>query len=344
MNALARKLVLIGGGAALGWTLVKAGLRQSRWFDFAGKVVIVTGGSRGLGLEIARRLVDRGAKVAFCARTEADVQAAEEELRSRGGEVLGAVCDITIPDDVKLFAERVASRFGRIDVLINVAGIIHVGPLDTMTLDDFRHEMDVNCFGPLHAILAVLPSMRREQWGRIVNVASIGGKKAVPHLLPYDASKFALVGLSTGLRTELAQEGILVTTVNPTLMRTGSPRNALFKGQHRGEYAWFSLGDALPVVSVSSGRAAEQVLLACQRGDAEVYVTNWFNPAVIATKLAPILTTEILSLINRFVLPGPGGVGQRAKRGYESESPLSPSPVTTLNEAAAAQNNQMRPR
>jgi NAD(P)-dependent dehydrogenase (short-subunit alcohol dehydrogenase family) len=344
MNALARKLVFLGGGAALGWSLAKAAVRQSRWFDFRGKVVMVTGGSRGLGLEIARRLVERGAKVALCARTEADVRAAEEELRDLGGEVLGAVCDITAPGDVKLLAEQIASRFGRIDVLINVAGIIHVGPLDTMTLDDFRHEMDVNCFGPLHAILAVLPFMRRQHWGRIVNVASIGGKKAVPHLLPYDASKFALVGLSTGLRTELAQDGILVTTANPTLMRTGSPRNALFKGQHRGEYAWFSLGDALPVISMSAGRAADQVLLACQRGDAEVYISNWLNPAVIATKLAPILTTEILSMINRFVLPGPGGIGQRARRGYESESAVSPSPLTMLNESAAEQNNQMRPR
>jgi short-subunit dehydrogenase len=186
--------------------------------------------------------------------------------------------------------------------------------------------------------------MRRQQWGRIVNVASIGGKKAVPHLLPYDASKFALVGLSTGLRTELAQDGILVTTVNPTLMRTGSPRNAFFKGQHRGEYAWFSLGGALPIISMSSGRAADQILLACQRGDSEVYISNWLNPAVIAAELAPALTTEVLTLVNRYILPGRGGIDRRAKRGYESESAVSPSPLTALNESAAEQNNQMRPR
>jgi hypothetical protein len=104
------------------------------------------------------------------------------------------------------------------------------------------------------------------------------------------------------------------------------------------------LGDALPLISVSSSRAAQQVLDACQRGDAELYITNWLNPAVIAAQLAPALTTEILSLIDRFVLPGPGGIGKNARRGYESESAISPSPLTALNESAAAQNNQLRPR
>jgi NAD(P)-dependent dehydrogenase (short-subunit alcohol dehydrogenase family) len=221
--------------------------------------------------------------------------------------------------------------------------VIQVGPLDSMTLDDFHHAMDVNCWGPLHAILAVLPHMRRRRWGRIVNIASIGGKKAVPHLLPYDASKFALVGLSTGLRTELAKDGILVTTANPTLMRTGSARNAMFKSQHRAEYAWFSLGDSLPIVSMSAGRAADQILRACQRGDNEVFVTNLLNPAVLATQLAPALTTEMLSIVNR-LLPSIGGIGRGAKRGYESQSAISPSPLTALNEQASRRNNEMRPR
>jgi short-subunit dehydrogenase len=168
--------------------------------------------------------------------------------------------------------------------------------------------MQINCFGPLHMILAVLPFMRRRGFGRIVNVASIGGKQAVPHLLPYDASKFALVGLSTGLRTELARENILVTTANPTLMRTGSPRNAIFKSRHREEY-----------------------------------VTNLLNPAVMATQLAPTLTTEVLAIVNRF-LPGFGGIGQQARWGYGSQSAVSPSVLTALADQAAKRNNQMRPR
>jgi NAD(P)-dependent dehydrogenase (short-subunit alcohol dehydrogenase family) len=344
MKRTLNRLALLGLGAAAGLGVVKSLVRRSRWFDFYDKVVIVAGGSRGLGLEIARQLVAAGAKVALCARTEEDVRSAAEELRSRGGEVLAATCDITQPDDANRFVEQVVSQFGRVDCLFNVAGIIQVGPLDSMTLEDFRHAMDVNCWGPLHMVLAVLPHMRRRRWGRIVNVASVGGKKAVPHLLPYDASKFALVGLSTGLRTELAKDGILVTTANPTLMRTGSPRNVLVKGRHQEEYAWFLLGDALPIVSMNAERAAAQILVACQNGDAELYIANLLNPAVLATTLAPMLTTEILSLINRFVLPAYGGIGKEARRGYESESAVTRSPLTTLARQAAERNNEMRPR
>lgn len=341
MDAFTRKLILCGGSAALGWWLAKSAVRHARWFSYQGKVVIVTGGSRGLGLEICRRLVAQGAKVAFCSRTEEDVQAARTELEERGGQVYGTTCDVTKPDEINAFIGDVIRRFGRVDVLLNVAGIIKVGPLDSMTLDDFHEAMDINCWGPLHAILAVLPHMRRQQWGRICNVASIGGKQAVPHLLPYDASKFALVGLSTGLRTELAKDGIVVTTVNPTLMRTGSPRNAEFKGRFRQEYAWFKLGGALPIVSMSSGRAANQVLLACQRGDAEVFITNVLNPPVLAARFLPELTTEVLSLVDR-LLPRIGGIRQRSKRGYESESAITRSPLTALADAAAYRNNEMR--
>lgn len=98
--------------------------------------------------------------------------------------------------------------------------------------------------------------MRRQRGGRIVNVSSVGGKIGVPHLLPYTASKFALTGLSEGLRVELKRERILVTTVCPGLMRTGSPRNALFRGKHKREYAWFAIADSLPLLSISAESAA----------------------------------------------------------------------------------------
>jgi NAD(P)-dependent dehydrogenase (short-subunit alcohol dehydrogenase family) len=338
------KSILVGAGATLGAACaLQALVRRARWFDFCGKTVLVTGGSRGLGLVIARQLVDRGARVAICARTEADLDAAANELRQRGGDVLAVVCDVRHPNQVGFLVNQVQAKWGSIDVLFNVAGVIEVGPLESMTLEDFREAMDVNCWGALHTTLAVVPEMRRRRWGRIVNVASIGGKQAVPHLLPYDMSKFALVGLSNGLRTELTKDGILVTTASPTLMRTGSARNATFKGRHREEYAWFSLGSGLPIVSMDSQRAAGQILQACQAGDADVFITNLLNPPVWAARLAPTLTTEILALVNRF-LPPMGGIGRRRARGYESESTISPSWLTSLADAAAARNNELRPR
>jgi NAD(P)-dependent dehydrogenase (short-subunit alcohol dehydrogenase family) len=338
------KAFLIGAGAALGasWA-IQSLVRRARWFDFAGKTVLIAGGSRGLGLVLARQLVRRGAKVAISARTEEDLRTAADELRQEGGHVLAVTCDIRNPHQVQTAIQTVRDNLGPVEVLFNVAGIIQAGPFDAMTLEDFQEAMAINCWGPLHAVLAVLPDMRRRKWGRIVNIASIGGKQAVPHLLPYDTSKFALVGLSQGLRTELAADGILVTTASPTLMRTGSPRNAIFKGRHREEYAWFSMGAGMPLVSMSANRAAQQILTACQAGDADVFITNWLNPPVLAARFAPLLTTEILLLINR-LLPSMGGIGKESAWGYESESPISPSLLTTLNEQAAACNNELQPR
>ena len=336
--------LLMAGGLGLGamWVAQQI-VRSRRWFGFAGKSVIVAGGSRGLGLVLARKLVDRRARVVICARSEEDVREAADELRARGGEVLGVVCDIRDRQQVQSLVDLTVDRFGGVDVLLNVAGVMQVGPFDEMTDEDFREAMDVHFWGPLNTVRAVLPVMRRRGWGRIVNIASIGGKRAVPHMLPYDASKFALVGLSTGLRTELAKDGILVTTACPTLMRTGSPRNAEFKGRHREEYAWFSIGGSLPIVSMDAERAADQILRACQNGDGEVYIANWFNPPVLASQLAPALTNEVLSLVN-YWLPPPGGIGQRSARGYESQSNLSPSWLTAMGEQAAIANNELRPR
>ena len=250
--------------------------------------------------------------MAICARTEEDIEVAIRELRDLGGTAQGFRCDVRDVEHFEGMVEEIQGQWGDVDVLLNVAGVMEVGPLEAMTLDDFHEAMDINCWGPLHTTLAVLPAMRRRGWGRIVNVASIGGKRAVPHMLPYDVSKFALVGLSTGLRTELAKDGILVTTVCPTLMRTGSPRNAQFKGQNRLEYLWFSLGGSSPLVSMDAKRAAAQILRACQRGDGEVWIGNAFNPAMLASRLAPGLTSEILSLV-AYCLPQMGGIGKRRR-------------------------------
>ncbi|HEY0192806.1 MAG TPA: SDR family oxidoreductase, partial [Kofleriaceae bacterium] len=214
--------------------------------DIDGKVVVITGGSRGLGLVLARTLVERGARVAICARDLDELGRARRELEQLGGEVFSAQCDVTDRDDVLNFIAAVEDDFGAIDILINNAGVIQVGPIEHMTADDFEQALSVNLRGPLHAMLAVLPGMRRRNAGRIVNIASIGGRVAVPHLAPYSTSKFALVGLSEGMRAELIKDGIYVTTVCPGLMRTGSPRHGLFKGNHQAEYAWFTIGDSLP--------------------------------------------------------------------------------------------------
>ncbi len=225
-------------------------------------------------------------------------------------------------------------------MLINNAGIIDVGPWESMSQDDFRSTSDTNCWAFLSTISAVVPFMRRQGWGRILNISSIGGQLSVPHMVPYSTSKFALVGLSTGLRAELAKENILVVTACPGLMRTGSPRNATFRGDTEKEYAWFSISDSLPILSIDSTTAARKLLRGCQSGDPLISLSGPFNLPSTLSRLAPGLSIEAMSVINRF-LPDNRNLRQRTAKGFESQSTLSPSFLTALGDAAAIRNNEI---
>ena len=319
----------------------RAVVRARRAYDVRGKTVLITGGSRGLGLVLARVLAREGARLAICARDAAELERARADLAARGADVLAVPCDLTKRAQVEELVNDVRAHFGRIDVLINNAGVIQVGPIDVMTLEDYEEAMRTHYWGPLYAILAVLPEMRERGEGRIVNVSSVGGKISVPHLLPYSASKFALTGLSEGLRAALVKDGVYVTTVCPGLMRTGSPRNASFKGQHRAEYAWFSISDNLPVMSISAERAARRIVAAFKRGDAETTVSLPTRIAVTFYSVFPGLGADAVGLIER-LLPGPDGAGTEVKRGAESRSALSPSVLTVLGDRAALRNNELR--
>ena len=324
----------------LGLLAARHALGRARTLSLRGATVLITGGSRGLGLLLAREFGRQGARVAICARDTAELERARADLEGRAIAALPVACDVSDAAQVEAMVRTVRDRWGSIDVLVNNAGIITVGPVETMTLADYRTAMEVNFWGALHTILAVLPTMRERRAGRIVNIASIGGKLSMPHLSPYSASKFALVGLSEGLRAELARDGILVTTVCPGLMRTGSPRNADFKGRHQAEYAWFSISDALPGLSMDAERAARRIVAACVRGDAEIILSAPAKLGARVQGLVPGLVGEAFSVVNR-LLPAAGGTGRASAKGHESESALSPSWLTRLGDAAAARHNEI---
>jgi NAD(P)-dependent dehydrogenase (short-subunit alcohol dehydrogenase family) len=337
-----RQDALLLAGAGVGALLgVRAALRKLREFDFNGQTVLITGGSRGLGLVLARELAREGARLSICARDPRELERARADLVARGAEVLAFPCDVTDRAQVQEWVRLSEGRFGGVDVLINNAGVIQVGPVEVMTLADYEEAMRIHFWAPLYATLAVLPAMRRRRRGRIVNVSSIGGKIGLPHLVPYSASKFALVGLSEGLRAELQKDGIVVTTVCPGLMRTGSPPNAIFKGQHRAEYAWFSISDSLPVSTIQAERAARQIIAGCKRGDAEVILSIQAVAAVKFHQLFPELSADVRGLVNR-LLPSAGGIGQRRAKGRDSQSELSPAWLTTLGDEAAKRNNEIK--
>jgi len=325
-------------GATVGVGVVLAArslIRRRRRWDLTDRTVLVTGGSRGLGLLVAEELLRSRARVAICARDPDTLDRARAQLaQAPAGRVLAVPCDVTVRTDVKSMIQQVGERLGPIDALVNNAGTIVVGPADVMEVEDFESAMNVNFWGPLHAILAVLPEMRRRGSGR-------GGKISVPHLLPYCASKFALVGLSEGLRAELTAEGIQVSTICPGLMRTGSPRHALFKGRHRAEYAWFSISDSLPVVSMSADRAARQVVDALRFGTSERLLSPPAKLAVALHGLFPGLTADLLGLVSRGLPGSEGEPVHRRVKGEASTSDISPSWITTLNEQAARRANQV---
>lgn len=327
----------VGVGALLA---TRSAVQRWREYDLRDKTVLITGGSRGLGLVMAREFAREGARVAVCARDLGELARARADLQARGAQALAIPCDVTDREQVNEMVRNVSQRFGSIDVLVNNAGVIEVGPMEVMKIEDYEEAMKTHFWAPLYTTLAVLPTMRRRHEGRIVNIASIGGKLSIPHLLPYNASKFALVGLSEGLRAELAKDGIVVTTVSPGLMRTGSQHNATFKGQHRAEYSWFSVGGALPPISMSAERAARQIVAACKQGRAEVVLSL---PAQIVDTfhaLFPGITADLLGMVNQ-LLPAPGGIGSARAKGKDSHSTLSPSWVTTLSDQAAQRNNEM---
>ena len=331
--------IVTGTGILLGIMAVSL-LRQKAAYILRGKTVLVTGGSRGLGLLLAQTFASREARVAILARDADELARALQQLETITSEVVAIRADVTVRSEAEDAVQQVRQRFGSLDILVNNAGIITVGPLETATTDDYRDSIDTHFWGAFFTSMAVLPEMRRRGQGRIVNIASIGGKISVPHLLPYCVGKFALTGFSEGLRSEVMKDNIKVTTVCPGLMRTGSPRNASFKGSYKAEYVWFSLAAALPLISMNANRAARQVVDACQRGDAEVVLSLPARLLVKLHDLTPLATADLLSLANR-LLPAPGTEGNEARKGKDSVSKVSPSWLTNLGDRAAEQNNEV---
>jgi len=331
--------LVAAGAVAAGYSLLS---RRRAEYEFNGKVVLITGGSRGLGLVLARELAGLGARLAISARDGQELDRAGRELRSLGAEVIEIVCDVRNRDDAAKAVTRCVDYFGGLDVLINNAGVIQVGPLETQTEQDFRNAIDTHFWGPFHMMQAAIPVMKTAGEGRIANIASIGGKMAVPHMAAYCASKFALVGLSSAMQSELASDGIAVTTVCPGLMRTGSHINAEFKGQKKKEYALFSIMDALPISSVSAESAAKQIIQAIRRGDAELIISPQAKLAAAANANFPELTATLLAAASR-LLPSakPGDLSSAA--GLESGSAISPSFLTANIDAASKRNNGLKP-
>ena len=331
---------------AIGLASAVACIRRARRRTLRGKTVVVTGSSRGLGLALAEEFARLGARVVLNARDGAELERSRQWLLESGiadgpEQILVVPADLRKPEEAEYLVHRAAEVWGGIDILVNNAGVITVGPVENQTVADFHDVMESNFYSGLHCTMAVLPQMLERGRGSIVNIASIGGKLAVPHLLPYTASKFAAVGFSEGLHAELHSKRIHVLTVCPGLMRTGSHLNALFSGDAEREYRWFALGATMPVVSASARHAAQRIVRAVLARETEIFITPQAALAGRLAPLAPALTAAAMTVVNR-LLPAPVAQSQPPRRGAEVRG-REPATAATLGRGLARRYNEADP-
>lgn len=270
-----------------------------------GPTALVAGASRGLGLALARELGLRGHRVVITARSAPELERAAQVLNADGITVWTRTHDVSdVAGTTDLFAD-VEAKYGPIEILVVVAGMLQVGPLPD-NASEYAEPLQTMLGGPINVVHAALPGMRARGRGRIGVVTSIGGLVPVPHLVPYSTAKFGAVGFAQGLSQELQGTGISVSTIIPGLMRTGGHWNAEYHGRPHREYVWFTLMASLPVVSIEASRAARIIVDGVARGKRRIIFTPMARVAARLYGLAPEPVTWTLGVMGRYLLPRSG--------------------------------------
>lgn len=188
--------------------------------NIEGKVIVITGASSGMGESAARHLAQEGARTVLGARRGERIQSLANEIKEHGGEALALATDVTKQKQVKALVDYAVNTFGRVDVIINNAGVMPLSPLEQLKVDEWDQMIDVNIKGVLYGIAAVLPYMKAQKSGQIINVSSVAGHKIWPYSAVYGATKFAVRALSEGLRQEVKPYNIRTTIISPGSVAT----------------------------------------------------------------------------------------------------------------------------
>jgi short-subunit dehydrogenase len=251
-----------------------------------GKVVIVTGASMGIGAAIARLFAAEGARIALVARS---LERLEPIARELGPSAVPIRADMSDPGSIREMVSVVAGRFGRIDILVNNAAIGMYTALADTPSDQIEYLIRTNLLGPIHAIQAVVPIMRKQRRGQIINISSVAGEIAIPWMSTYCATKFALNAMSFGLRTELADDNIQVVNICPGRIETPFSDNALKDSKTK----------ALGGHKISAERVARAVLRGSLKGKRQVVVPAINRAYIWLYNLAPGLSDKIMATTMR---------------------------------------------
>lgn len=265
------------------------------------KVVLITGGSKGLGLVLAEYLIKENCRIAICARDEHELGMARRHLLEHGGEVFTFVCDVSDKAQVESLISAVIEHYGCLDIVVNNAGIISVGPMESFDFKHYESSMEIMYWGMANTTLSVVPYFKTRKEGHIVNVTSVGGKVSIPHLLPYSAAKFAAEGFSEGSASELLKDNIHVTTIVPGLMRTGSYINAIFQEGNKREFKLFSFMSSAPLLTVSAEKAARRIVQAMKEKRTLKIIGLPAKLLIEMNHFFPRTMTKIFSLVSKTI-------------------------------------------
>lgn len=335
-----KKYLITSASAILGTLLASYIFKKvNTGYDLKGKTALVTGGARGLGFILAKKLASKGSEVLICSENQEDLNRAVALFEKENLVIKAIYCDLMSKEQIDQLIMQVKSEYSSLDILINNAGTIKVGPVQTMNQADFQQAMNLHFWAPFHLMAEFMPMMGKSvKSSRIVNIVSIGGKVSFPHLLPYNVSKYALSGLSEGLSAEFTRKNIKITTVYPGLMTTGSPPNVRVKGQARKEYGWFKISDSLPLISIDAEKAAGKIINAMQKGKKTLVLSLVAKLAIAIHGLFPGLNIGMFSVAN-WLLPTEINSDQ-SWMGYESESSVSASFLGKQTDKAASKYNE----
>lgn len=252
--------------------------------NFENKVVVITGASSGIGEAAAEQFAKKGANLVLVARRKEKLEQVEKNLSKYSVKILICVCDVSDKDQVKQMADKTIETFSKIDILVNNAGFVIYGNVKELSIEDIESQMKTNYFGTIYCTKSFLPHFLKQNFGHIVNVASVGASFGVPGIASYCATKYAMLGFSEGLHHELHDTGVGVTVVSPIMVRTSLFDHPSFKN-----FTKHATG-----ISLSSETVANAIIKASNSSRLEIVVPSFVRIGIWFKQTFPFLINPII--------------------------------------------------